>query len=117
MFQGSVISHFENKPNFAYDACTRKVFMADLETVSWDNFVLLPKIIPVYVCNGTCSIYHTDSVYYAYLTQFSNLKDKHKRLCCVPVSFYSMPIMFYNKFDDIVIKVYNDIIVKKCSCR
>lgn len=37
--------------------------------------------------------------------------------CCVPITYQSMPIMYYDKFDNVVIKTYDDIIVSECGCR
>lgn len=91
----------------------------DFKEIGWANFMIQPKILKAGKCAGSCILVaKTEASVYTYLYQNLYGSGGQKMdLCCVPATFCSVPLMFYNKVDDVVIKVYDDLIVDYCECR
>lgn len=102
------------------DRCARKVWNINFDDFGW-NFIIKPKTLAAYQCSGNClQISHSLFNYYGLLLNFykkRNYGKKYSVSCCVPVIFSSTTIMFYDNFDNIVIKSYHDMIVEQCGCR
>lgn len=101
--------------------CMKREWHINFEEVKWNNFIIQPKFLKAGRCSGSCaSITKEDTTLYTYLFQnYFKLEhtDKKPELCCIPVNFLSVPFMFYDKSDDVIIKVYDNLIANECECR
>lgn len=82
--------------------------------MGWNNFIIHPKELVAHDCSGKCQDFMETSI----TNHLKLLNVFQKRSgCCVPIRYGSIPIMYYDKYDNVVIKNYNDIIVTDCGCR
>ncbi|KAF7287245.1 hypothetical protein GWI33_002064 [Rhynchophorus ferrugineus] len=100
--------------------CSRKPWQIDFNQLHWDDFILYPeKSFNAYQCAGKCHVNDQDNrvVNYVKLKQWNHVRGHREKSCCVPTSFSSLPIMFYDRFDNVVMKNYDDMVVDECGCR
>lgn len=126
---GSIQGFSEHKstktePNSSTDIfsrCDKREWTLNFKDLGWDDFIIEPKLLKAGRCYGICaSVTKGDTTLYTYLfhNHFKRKGDNEKHeLCCVPSNFLGVPFMFYNNVNDVVIKVYNDLIVDHCECR
>lgn len=84
-------------------------------------FIIKPKSLFVNKCSGNCAQIH-DLLFnhYELLVNFYSKRMYGKNYtvpCCVPIIFNSTTLIFYDYFNNIVIKDYPDMIVERCGCR
>lgn len=98
--------------------CSVRAKTINFKYLGWQNIVIYPKQITINECKGNCSTL-SKALFnlHGYLYYSTQLESHTKNSCCVPSSFISLPIMFYNRFGNVVIKMYKDVIVRTCSCR
>ncbi|KAK9870250.1 hypothetical protein WA026_006337 [Henosepilachna vigintioctopunctata] len=99
--------------------CNRIDYYIDFRKLHWSNFIIAPEGFMAYDCNGKCTRHNSASFsnHIRMLTTFQDIDTRFRIPCCVPIQFYSLPIMFYDKLGNIVIKVYKDMITARCGCR
>ncbi|KAL3265437.1 hypothetical protein HHI36_009640 [Cryptolaemus montrouzieri] len=99
--------------------CSKKDFYIDFRKLHWNNFIIAPEGFMAYDCQGKCAKQNIDnfSNHLKMLTTFQDVDRKIRTPCCVPIEFYSLPIMFYDKNGNVVIKIYKNMIAKECGCR
>lgn len=100
-------------------ACAKREWRVDFKEMGWHKFTIQPKFLYAGRCSGSCAtITKEETTLYTYL--FKNVfKDESqaKKLCCIPTSFLGTPLMFYDTADNIVIKMYDNLVVNRCECR
>lgn len=119
----SISDSSDENPNFSNDTstvstqlspCEKAAWKVNFADMGWHNFIISPKEISTHDCMGECS----NGVDKSIPNHLKLMRILRKRSgCCIPTKYGSIPIMFYDKFDNIVIKTYNNIIVKQCGCR
>lgn len=99
--------------------CSRHIWYVNFQDIGLENTVVAPKGYMAYLCKGSCK-HKTQEDY----TNHGKIKNMFqyidKRIdapICVPTSFKPLVIMFFDHFENIVIKKYEDMIVEKCGCR
>ncbi|KAJ8967199.1 hypothetical protein NQ314_003029 [Rhamnusium bicolor] len=93
--------------------CQRKEWNIEFKKLHWDDFIIAPDGFAAYDCVGKCVKPLNDDVNHIKLLHIFN----NRAACCVPVNYLSLPIMFYDKFGNIVIKKYENMIATECGCR
>lgn len=93
--------------------CQRKAWKVNFEQLGW-NFIISPTEFVAYDCSGRCINFMEPSIN-NHLKMLNILQKRSG--CCIPISYESMPIMYYDKFDNVVIKNYDDMMVSDCGCR
>lgn len=94
--------------------CSKKSWSLSFKDLNWDKVVLYPENrVEVNQCLGKCQ-WNTNLNNHAKLRQ--NL-DKRLQVCCVPIQYSSLPVMYLDKFGNVVMKNYNDFVVQDCGCR
>lgn len=99
--------------------CSRKNFYVNFKKLHWDNFIIAPEGYMAYDCYGKCTKHNSEifSNHLKILGTFQEFDKRTRSACCIPITFKPLPIMFYNKNEDITIKIYTDMIVDQCGCR
>lgn len=106
-----------NKNNHANDeinvGCEKHHIFVDFKKFGWDKFIITPEGFSTYDCFGTCSSWNNNTINHIKLINM----DKRRQICCVPTKYLPFPIMFYDKFGNVAIKNYNNMIADECGCR
>ncbi|KAG5892795.1 hypothetical protein JTB14_032669 [Gonioctena quinquepunctata] len=110
----NTFSKTEDSSTNSMSTCHKKEWSVNFRNLGWDQVIISPEGFAAYDCAGKCSK-STDE------NQWNHAKilsiSQKRSPCCVPVKYRSMPIMYFDKFDNIVIKNYDNIIVDECGCR
>ncbi|KAJ8976495.1 hypothetical protein NQ317_018439 [Molorchus minor] len=93
--------------------CQRTEWNVNFQYKNWNKFIISPDGFRAYDCSGKCLGTEEDHENHLKL-----LYTYHRRPpCCVPVEYSPLPIMFYDKYGNVIIKNYQNMIVTKCGCR
>ena len=109
------------KMNSKREICERIPMMVDFEYLGWGKWIIYPKVINAYACQGRCPKrvwYDLQLTNHAIL---QNLVRKKNRVnlpapCCVPIALRPLSMMYHEK-KEIVVRHHSDMIVDKCGCR
>ncbi|CAG9765564.1 unnamed protein product [Ceutorhynchus assimilis] len=94
--------------------CSKRQFRINFSHFHWDKFILFPENgLTIYECAGKCHNFQENNHVKLRLLAHGT----REKICCVPTGYWSYPIMFANKFGNVVLKNYGDIVVKQCGCR
>lgn len=96
--------------------CLKHDFYIDFEKLDWQTFIISPKGYNAFHCFGRC---HRNEKNLPNQAKISNNfpEFQKKPLCCVPLNYVNLPIMFYDKNGNIAIKNYPEMIISQCGCR
>ncbi|XP_030745512.1 inhibin beta B chain-like [Sitophilus oryzae] len=100
--------------------CSKKSWFVDFSQLNWYDFIIHPEEgFMGYQCVGKCHIENHDHqfVNYVKLRHWNNGQGLRERSCCVATKFSSLPIMFFDRFGNVVMKNYEDMVVDECGCR
>ncbi|XP_018571717.1 bone morphogenetic protein 7-like [Anoplophora glabripennis] len=103
----------ETQINTNAPSCQKKEWTVSFKNLHWNDFIIAPDGFMAYDCTGKCLNAQTDNLNHVKLLRTFNKRPS----CCVPVDYLSSPIMFYDKWGNIAIKNYENMIVTKCGCR
>ena len=111
-------SHSENTS----EECTRLDMFVDFEKIGWSTWIIAPKGYSAYHCKGHCrfplgqSQRPTNHATVQSIVHKLSLAPDVGKPCCVPTSLLSVPILFYDDNDNIVLKMYEDMVADSCGC-
>ena len=96
--------------------CSIKPWEVNFANLHWDKFILYPENgFTANQCSGKCHLQENHQINYVKLRQLNNgLKEKS---CCVPTQFGNLPLMYFDKFENVVLKNFKDMVVEECGCR
>lgn len=93
--------------------CKKHRIFVDFKKFKWDQFIITPEGFSTYDCSGTCKVSDDNTINHLKLVNM----EKKRSICCVPTKYSPFPIMFYDKFGNVVIKNYENMIAQQCGCR
>jgi hypothetical protein len=109
--------------NIRDNNCKRKSWKINFKDIEWDKFIIRPKVLNAYYCNGLCegpfdnSLNATNHAIMQYLAFNSGNYNFLPKICCVPTKYTSEYFLFRDFKNNIVIKLIDDIVVQSCGCR
>lgn len=99
--------------------CSKYVWYVSFQEMGWNNFILAPSGFMSFRCKGSC--------FTPIISPFTNhalLKFMYqetytylRKPCCVPDTMKPLTIMYIDNKQNVVIKMYEDMIVDGCGCR
>nr|CDS26370.1 bone morphogenetic protein 2 [Hymenolepis microstoma] len=103
--------------------CQRRDLMVNFNAIGWSKWVIAPMAYNAGYCYGNCpfplSAHFNTTNHAIILHLMHNLGVAHSQInspCCTPVTFGPQSILFFDG-DDVVLQVYEDMIVESCGCR
>ncbi|CAH1970930.1 unnamed protein product [Acanthoscelides obtectus] len=99
--------------NQAEAACRKTTWNVSLKQLGWDNFIITPSNFQASDCSGNCAQVDITAINYVKLLQIT----KKRRSYCVPSGYTFLPIMYYDRYNNVVLKKYKNIIATSCGCR
>ncbi|XP_076825503.1 uncharacterized protein LOC143471053 [Clavelina lepadiformis] len=109
--------------NRIQQGCSRKSLHVDFADLQWADWIITPKTYDAYYCSGLCefkTMKKAGSSNHAILQAFINALEINPEVpapCCVPDKLMSLSVLFYDKDDNVVLKVYPNMSVESCACR
>nr|CAH7762149.1 unnamed protein product [Callosobruchus chinensis] len=93
-------------------ACRKISWDLSIKQLGWDSFIIAPSNFKAYDCTGNCALDNT-VINHVKLLRISKTRMSY----CVPYSYNLLPVMYYDRYNNVVLKKYDNIIVTNCGCR
>lgn len=104
-------------------SCAKTSLMVDFEAIGLGSRIIAPKTYEAYQCKGTCNFTNnqkkepTNHAFIQGLLRDMNLKIEIVEVSCVPTKLSNSAILYYDEYKNVVLKFFEDMIVKECGCR
>ncbi|VEL36184.1 unnamed protein product [Protopolystoma xenopodis] len=102
--------------------CQRREFIVNFEVVGWAHWVIAPQAYNARYCRGECPFpmgtpFNTTN--HAVLMQLVHLLEAARvpGPCCVPNQLSSQSLLYHTQENEVVLRVYQDMVVESCACR
>lgn len=102
--------------------CSRLELFVDFEQIGWSSWIIAPKGYPAYFCKGHCNFplgqsqRPTNHATVQSIVHELNLAPDVGKPCCVPTSLLNVPLLFYDDNDNVVLRMYEDMVADSCGC-
>ncbi|KER20219.1 hypothetical protein T265_11186 [Opisthorchis viverrini] len=111
-----------NSPNYLDSLCQRRELIIDFAAVGWAGWVIAPTSYNARYCQGQCPFplsTHYNTTNHAVLLQLVHLLDAARipGPCCVPNQLSPQSLLYHTQSGDVVLRVYQDMVVESCACR
>ena len=105
----------------AKSECQRHEMNVEFKDVGWDDWILAPREYGAYFCRGECPFPLSDHLNATNHAIIQTLMSKVEPeavppACCVPTDLSPISMLYLNG-DQVVLKIYPDMIVEGCGCR
>lgn len=101
--------------------CTRHELYVDFHDIGLSSSIIAPVGYSAYQCKGVCEpplSQNQRPTNHATIQAIVHKMAKGvERPCCVPTKLLSTSILFYDENENVVLKVYEDMIADHCGCR
>ncbi|XP_069500734.1 bone morphogenetic protein 2-like [Ambystoma mexicanum] len=101
--------------------CRRHPLFVDFKDVGWNQWIVAPKGYHAFFCHGECRFPladHLNSSSHAMVqTLVNSVNSAVPRACCVPTMLSSLPMLYLDEDEKVVLKNYKDMVVEGCGCR
>nr|CAH8874278.1 unnamed protein product [Trichobilharzia regenti] len=102
--------------------CQRRELIINFDAVGWAGWVIAPQAYNARYCLGQCPFplsTHYNTTNHAVLLQLVHLLDVARipGPCCVPHQLSSQSLLYHSQNGDVVLRVYEDMVVESCACR
>jgi len=103
--------------------CTRHELYVDFRDIGLSSSIIAPAGYSAYQCKGVCEPplsqdqRPTNHATIQATVHKMGLVEGVERPCCVPTKLLSTSILFYDDNENVVLKVYEDMIADRCGCR
>ncbi|KAG8195178.1 hypothetical protein JTE90_027922 [Oedothorax gibbosus] len=104
------------------DNCRRHMLYVDFSDVGWNDWIIAPPGYNAYYCQGDCPFPlpdHLNTTNHAIVQTLVNSANPAAvpRACCVPTELSPISMLYKDKYDNVVLKNYQDMVVEGCGCR
>ncbi|XP_012221208.1 bone morphogenetic protein 2-like [Linepithema humile] len=107
----------------ATQECTRHELYVDFRDIGLSSSIIAPAGYSAYQCKGVCEPplsqdqRPTNHATIQATVHKMGLVKGVGRPCCVPTKLLSTSILFYDDNENVVLKMYEDMIADRCGCR
>jgi hypothetical protein len=103
--------------------CSRLDLFVDFEQIGWSSWIIAPKGYSAYYCKGHCNFplgqsqRPTNHATVQSIVHELNLAPDVGKPCCVPTSLLNVPLLFYDDNENVVLRMYEDMVADSCGCQ
>ncbi|XP_069698628.1 bone morphogenetic protein 2-like [Periplaneta americana] len=103
--------------------CSRAELFVDFEQIGWTSWIIAPKGYSAYYCRGHCNFplgqsqRPTNHATVQSIVHELNLAPDVGKPCCVPTSLLNVPLLFQDDNDNVVLRIYEDMVADSCGCQ
>lgn len=101
--------------------CTRHELYVDFHDIGLSSSIIAPAGYSAYQCKGVCepplSQDQRPTNHATIQAIVHKMAKGVARPCCVPTKLLSTSILFYDDNENVVLKMYEDMIADRCGCR
>jgi hypothetical protein len=101
--------------------CQRRLLHVSFRKLRWQDWVIAPEGYSAFFCHGECSfplnsnMNATNHAIVQTLVHLMNPKTVPKP-CCAPTKLSAISVLFFDDSNNVVLKKYNNMVVKACGC-
>eukprot|EP00794_Sanderia_malayensis_P012331 gene12331-13604_t len=103
------------------DRCRRHGLYVSFTDLGWSDWIIAPEGYPAYYCHGDCPFplgAHMNATNHAIVQTLVHLMA-HATIpqpCCAPVQLSAITVLFLDDQNNVVLKKYQNMVVKTCGC-
>ena len=105
--------------------CCRQRLYVTFKELGWDDWIIMPRGFYTNYCRGICMLpsmirINRSPTTYFMASRITNIGNKSKpkyELCCTPVKFSGLRILYYDADGIIWKRIIPDVIIEECACR
>jgi len=101
--------------------CTRHELYVDFQDIGLSSSIIAPAGYSAYQCKGVCepplSQDQRPTNHATIQAIVHKMVKDVQRPCCVPTKLLGTSILFYDDNENVVLKMYEDMIADRCGCR
>ncbi len=100
------------------DRCCRYSLWVSFKDIGWDDWIVAPDGYEAFYCKGECPHRYKMAHAFAGVQALMNRKnpDSVPGPCCSATKLSPLSLLHYNEKGDLVVSVYEDMIVQECKC-
>ncbi|XP_064077731.1 bone morphogenetic protein 4-like [Macrobrachium nipponense] len=103
------------------DVCRRVPLEVNFQDIGWNAWVIAPAGYNAYSCVGRCSYplpnHHSPTSHSVIVTLLKELQITGEGACCVPTAFEPLQLLYLDRRNKVVLKVFKEMVATKCGCR
>nr|CAD7573779.1 unnamed protein product [Timema californicum] len=102
--------------------CSRENLYVDFDDIGWSSWIISPKGYSAYHCKGECNFplepshLPTNHATVQSIVHEMGLTPEVGKPCCVPTSLASITFLYFNDDDNVILKMYEDMVADICGC-
>ncbi|XP_068208409.1 bone morphogenetic protein 2-like [Palaemon carinicauda] len=101
--------------------CRRIPLEVNFHDIGWDSWIIAPSGYNAYTCVGSCTYplpaHGTPTSHAVVTTLTKEILGTGKGACCVPTAFEPLQILYYDKRNKVVLKMFKEMVATECGCR
>ena len=122
------LSNRRKKRLSTVSGCNKVDMWVDVEKISWDRWILQPKVFNAFRCSGSCAVYSSQqsesqtnhATVQAIVSEIQPTSGtKISSPCCAPKELDSMSMLFYERTGTsfvVKLQTLDEMIVRSCAC-
>ncbi|XP_046738374.1 bone morphogenetic protein 4-like [Diprion similis] len=102
--------------------CARHELYVDFEEMGWSDYIIAPEGYSAYHCRGHCNFPLSQGQHptnHATVQSIVHMLRQGKDVdqpCCVPTKLLSSSFLYFDSVDNVVLKLYQDMVAEQCGC-
>ncbi|CAI9723379.1 morphogenetic 2-like [Octopus vulgaris] len=102
--------------------CARYEMYVDFSAIGWSGWIISPKGYNAYHCAGACPFPLGQShkpTNHATVQSIVHALHADKNVltpCCVPDKLYSISLLYFDDDENVILKLYEDMVAASCGC-
>ncbi|KAL8186793.1 UNVERIFIED_CONTAM: hypothetical protein K2H54_011568 [Gekko kuhli] len=122
-FDEKTMKEAQQKQRSEPTVCSRRYMKVDFADIGWNEWVISPKSFDAYYCAGSCKfpmpkiVRPSNHATIQGIVKAVGIIPGIPEPACVPDAMNSMSILFRDRSDNLVLKVYPNMSVDSCACR
>lgn len=102
--------------------CARYEMYVDFSAIGWSGWIISPKGYNAYHCAGSCPFPLGQShkpTNHATVQSIVHALHADKNVltpCCVPDKLYSISLLYFDDDENVILKLYEDMVAASCGC-
>lgn len=102
--------------------CARYEMYVDFNAIGWSGWIISPKGYNAYHCSGPCPFplgqSHRPTNHATVQSIVHALRAGKNVLtpCCVPDKLYSISLLYFDDQENVILKLYEDMVAASCGC-
>ncbi|VDP04341.1 unnamed protein product [Soboliphyme baturini] len=101
--------------------CQKRTLYVSFRDLGWQDWIIAPDGYAAYYCFGECSFplnAHMNATNHAIVQTLAHLMnpDRVPKPYCAPTKLSSISVLYFDDSSNVVLKKYNNMVVKSCGC-